>query len=367
MRIGIMLRAYDRPGGIGIYSRYLIKYLLQIDQENQYLLIYNNQKNFGNYDQLGNVDEIVLPPTNPVIWDQILIPNIIKKWDLNLIFHTKFTVPLRTGIRKVMTVHGASWLVHPEIYTRFDVLFERVAMRLYCRAADFLIANSTRTQNDYMRLFNVPSEKIATIHFAAGEGFHPIHDSFILQSARSKYQLPECFILCVMSYDPNKNFSTIMKTFDLCRRETKADLVIVGKDCRKFWNEYGEKYKELEDTIHFLGWVDQEDLPMIYNLAMVFFYPSIFETFGIPILEAMACGCPVIASNTGAIPEISKGAALMADPFDHWAFAEYIKTVTHSDSVSKNLEERGLEVSKTYSWLKTAKQTLKIFSNVCRQ
>lgn len=359
-----MLRAYDRPGGIGIYSRYIVKHLLQIDRENHYLLIYSNPNHVGKYSQLENVDEVLLPPTNPAIWDQVLVPKIIKKCDLDLIFHTKFTVPLLTGIKKVMTVHGASWLVHPEIYGRLDVLFEKVAMRLYCRAADFLIANSELTQNDYMRVLNVPREKIATVHFAAGEAFRPVRDPIILESASNRYQLPEGFILCVMSYDPNKNFGTIVKAFDLCHLETGAHLVVVGKDCRKFWDEYKVKYEDLEEVVHFLGWVDQEDLPAIYSRAKVFFYPSIFETFGIPVLEAMACGCPVVASNTGAIPEISNGVALMGDPFNHRAFAEHIQTVFHSNSVSKDLTRRGLAKSRTYSWSKAAQQTLKILERV---
>jgi len=364
MKIGIMLRAYDRPGGIGIYSQYIVKHLLQIDQENQYLLIYNNQDHIGKYSSSENVEEISLPPTNPMIWDQVLIPKIIKKWNLNLIFHTKFTVPLRTRIKKVMTIHGASWLVHPEIYHSPDVLFERIAMHMYCRAADFLIANSELTENDYMQIFKVPKEKITTVHFAASEAFHPICDPKILESARSKYQLPEAFILCVMSYDPNKNFGTIMKTFNLCHRETGAHLVIVGEDCRKFWNEYKVKYRAMEEVIHFLGWVSHDDLPGIYNLAKVFFYPSIYETFGMPVLESMASGCPVVASETGAIPGISKGGALMGNPFDYRTFAGHIQTIFHSNSVFSDLKERGLTISRTYSWSKAAQQTLKIFETV---
>ena len=359
-----MLRAYDRPGGIGIYSQNILKYLLQIDQANDYLLIYNNQKNVGKYSHLENVDEIYLPSANPTIWDQILVPRIIKKYDLDLVFHTKFTVPLLSGIKKVMTVHGASWLVHPEIYNSLDVLFENVAMRLYCRAADFLIANSKLTQDDYMRTLNVPKEKIGIVHFAAGEAFRPIHDPNSLKLVSSKYQLPETFILCVMSYDPNKNFDTIIKTFDICHKETDAELVVVGKDCIKFWDKYSVRFKKLKNVIHFLGWVEQEDLPAVYSKAKVFFYPSIFETFGIPILEAMACGCPVVASNTGAIPEISNGAALMTAPFNYRMFAEHIQNVFHTDLVSKDLKRKGLTVSKTYSWLNAAKQTLNILERI---
>ncbi|TRZ49943.1 MAG: glycosyltransferase family 1 protein [Dehalococcoidia bacterium] len=359
-----MLRAYDRPGGIGIYSQYIVKYLLQIDRKNDYLLIYNNQKHVGKYSQLENVGEIFLSSANPTIWDQILVPRIIKKHDLDLIFHTKFTVPLLSGIKKVMTVHGASWLVHPEIYNCLDVLFEKVAMRLYCRAADFLIANSKLTQNDYMRFLNVPQEKIGIIHFAAGEAFRPIQDPNLLKLVQSKYHLPENFILCVMSYDPNKNFDTIIKTFNLCYQETDAQLVVVGKDCRKFWDEYSVKFKKLKNVIHFLGWIEQEDLPAVYSMAKVFFYPSIFETFGLPVLEAMACGCPVVASNTGAIPEISNGAALMADPFNYRIFAEHIQNVFYSNLVSEDLKRKGIAVSKTYSWLNAAQQTLNVFERI---
>lgn len=367
MRIGIMLRAYDRPGGIGIYSRNIVKHLLNMDRDNHYILVYNNKAHLGTHRDIENVDEVFVPPSNPMIWDQWIVPKVMKKWGADLIFNTKFSVPLLTKAKKIMVLHGASWFVHPELYGKFDILYVRQAMPIYCRKADFLISNSDLTTRDFVSLIGVPETKIATVRLAAGDEFHPISDSQILENVRTKYRLPGRFILTVTSYDPRKNFSILLKAFEQCRNKAEVHLVVVGKDCNRYATDFDLKGRGLENVVHFPGWIAQEDLPAIYSLADVFAFPSVYEEFGIPVVEAMSCGCPVVSSNTGAIPELTSDAALLSHPLNYQALAEHLLQILMSNQAAERCRELGLERAKEFSWSKAARQTLNIFQKINAQ
>jgi glycosyltransferase involved in cell wall biosynthesis len=364
MRIGVMLRAYDRPGGIGIYSRNIVKHLLGIDQTNHYVLMYNNRGHVGTYGDLPNVDEVYVPTANPLIWDQWYATRLVKRWGLDIVFHTKFTVPLFTTAKKVMALHGATWFVHPEIYRKLDLFYVRQTMKMYCRKADFLISNSDLTTRDHIDILGVSPDKIRTVYFAPGEEFRPIKDGQYLERIKHTYRLPERFMLTVTSYDPGKNFKTLLKAFASCRKESQIHLVVAGKDCDKYAKDFDLDTTELNGAVHFLGWVEQRDLPALYSLADVYVFPSIYETFGIPVLEAMACGCPVVASNTGAMPELAGDAALLVDPLDDKAITGHVLKIVGADDIAKHYRKAGLNRASEFSWNKTASQTLQILEQV---
>lgn len=365
IHIGIMLRAYDRPGGIGIYSQNIVNYILRIDRENQYFLFYNNKKHIGTYGNLRNVKEVYVPDANPIIWDQIKIPRLIRKYGIDLIFNTKFTVPLRTKAKKVMALHGATWFVHPEIYKKYDLFYVNRAMRLYCNKADFLISNSNLTTNDHYRILNVPLEKMETVYFAAGKEFRVIDEADILNQIKEKYKLPERFVLTVTSYDPGKNFGVLLDAFAEARKKEDVHLVVVGKNCYKYGEDYDLRSRKIDDSVHFTGWIEHSELPVFYNLAEVYLFPSIFETFGIPVLESMACGCPVIASNSGAIPELAADAAILINPQNTAEIAEKLLMLLQNPLVAGSYRSKGLEHVKQFSWENAAYQTLKIFREIC--
>ncbi len=363
MNIAIALRAYDRFGGIGIYSRNIVKHLLKIDKINHYIFFYNDKKHIGTYNNNENVSEIFLPPANAFFWDQWELLKALNKFSIDLVFNTKFTVPLFTKAKTIMALHGSSWYTNPEFYNKFDILYVHAMMPAYCRKANFLISNSSLTTKDYIKYLHVTQEKIATVPLAAGEEFVPINDQQVLAEIQTKYRLPENFILTVTSYEEKrKNFKTLLKAFENCRKKIDLDLVVVGKNCNRYISDFNLEERGLLDNIHFPGWVDQSDLPAIYNLAKAYIFPSVYEEFGIPVLEAMACGCPVIASNTGAIPEIAGGAALLCDPFDDEQFSKGICDIISSKQVEQNYRNKGIEKVKNFSWFRTAKETLEIIN-----
>jgi glycosyltransferase involved in cell wall biosynthesis len=297
-------------------------------------------------------------------WDQWLVPSVIKKTGIDIIFNTKFSVPIMTKAKKIMTLHGASWFVHPEFYQKFDIFYVKRAMPIYCREATFLISNSALTTDDFIRILHVPEKKIATIHLAAGDEFYPVRNPQVLEEVRTRYKLPDRFILTVTSYESRKNFATLLKAFELCRNKTDVHLVVVGKSCDRYREDFNLKERGLEQFVHFLGWVDQKDLPVIYSLAKVFAFPSIYEEFGIPVVEAMSCGCPVVSSSSGAISELTNNSALLSDPFDHQSFANNLLQILLSDCLGEYLRAKGLKRAKNFSWSKAAQQTLEVFRQV---
>jgi glycosyltransferase involved in cell wall biosynthesis len=366
MRIGIMLRAYDRPGGIGIYSRNIVRHLLQLDRENQYLLLYNRPEHLGTYGHLANVSELALPRANQLVWDQVLAPRALRRWGAELVFNTKFSLPLALKAKKVMALHGSTWYTHPRMYPWHDVAYVRLAMPVYCRVADFLISNSPLTTADYQRYLKVPPDKIATVLLAAAEHFRPVRDPKVREEVRRRYGLPRRFILTVTSYeDRRKNFRGLLEAFQLCRRShPDVSLVVVGKDCRRYGADFDLAGRGLDQAVVFPGWVAQEDLPVIYNLAEVFAFPSIYEEFGIPVVEAMSCGCPVAGANTGNIPYLLGDAGLLSDPQRPEELAHGLLSVLGSPDTARSLAQRGLERAGGFSWAKSARDTLAVFRRV---
>lgn len=366
MRIAIMLRAYDRPGGIGIYARNIVKHLLRIDGENEYLLIYNNKNHVGTYGDRPNVSETHIAPGNPIVWDQWAVPRALRRWGADLVFNTKFSVPLATRIKRVMVLHGASWFVHPELYGKLDIFYVNRAMPVYCRAADFLISNSDLTTRDFIRLLKVPPDKVRTVNLAAGEAFKPVVDPERLAHVRDRYGLPERYVLTVTSYDPRKNFETLLKVVRRSREQEDVHLVVAGKDCDRYRGDYDFSGNGLERAVHFLGWVDQQDLPGLYSAADAFVFPSVYEEFGIPVVEALSCGCPVVSSSTGAIPSLVGEAGLLCDPFDDETMARNLVRILSSEAERDRFRQDGLKRAELFSWDKAARATLEILETVAR-
>lgn len=364
MRIGIMLRTFDRFGGTQIYARNIVDNLLEIDKANEYILIYNDEKHIGSYSGHKNVKEVVAPRCHPILWDQIRIPAIIKQYGIDLIFNTKFSVPLFTKAKKVMVLHGASWYTHPELYGRLDVAYVKATMPIYCKMADFLVSNSELTTDDFINILKVPSNKIKTVLLAAGNQFKKITDVKILESIKKKHNLPDRFILHVSSYDSRKNFKTIIDAYEKCSQTADVPLLVIGKGCEQYAIDFEIKKRGLEKRVVFPGWIEQEDLPAIYNMASVFLFPSVYEEFGIPIVEAMSCGCPIVSSNTGAIPELSNGVALLNDPFDVESCASSLEEILMSDAKTEELRKKGFERAADFSWNKAAAETLEVFEKL---
>jgi len=367
MKIVAMLRTIEEKQGIGIYTRNLMEELLTQDSENEYVLLYRTPEAEGTFAHHPHVREQVRPAKNKLWWDQVVVPGVLWKEKPDLLFHTKFTVPFLSRVPSIMSVHGMSWYVHPELYTPADIRYIKAVMPLYCRKAAFIVSNSDLTTRDYKRFLKVPDDKIRTIRLGRNERFRVITDEQVLENARRTYHLPERFIFSVVKYDPRKNFGNLIQGFRRLRRSTDCKLVVAGIGCEKYREEYDLEKDGTAADVQFLGWVEPDDLPAIYNLAHCMLFPSVYEEFGIPTCEAMACGCPPVVSTTGALPEIAGEAGLLVDPFDPDDIAEKLLNMWTDPHLREEKRRLSLDRAKEFTWKRCAEETLDVFNLVAKR
>jgi glycosyltransferase involved in cell wall biosynthesis len=368
MRIGIMLRAFDEKGGVGVYTRYLTQKLLELDRHNHYVLLYSNPAHVGRFAHHANVTEKVVHAPNKAFWDQVAVPYITWKSRLDVLLHPKFTVPLFAPCKTVMVLHGAGWFIpeHSKFWKSWDLKYINLMMPLYCRKAAAVLSVSQLTTDIYTKLFKLPPGKVKTVYFGPGEHFHRVEAESTRQRVIAKYGLPKRFILTLQRYGDGgrKNIGGILNAYQSIHDKVPHKLVVGGKDCQKFIQDYRIPTDGYGKNIVFPGWIEQEDLPVVYSLADLFLYPSNMEAFPIPITEAMACGTPIITSNQNGLKELAGDAALFVDPRQPQDIAAAIEKLLSSSHLRNSLSLQGLERSKMFSWDKCAKETLAVLENL---
>ena len=370
MRIGIMLRSIDEKGGVGVYTRNIVKELLELDSKNEYALFYANQANIGTFAHHKNAAEHWVKASNKAYWDQIAIPRACRREMIDVLFHPKFTVPLFAPCKAVMVVHGADWLIpeQAQYYTWWDVKYMRAMLPLYFKKSTAVISVSQETTDNFNRILKLPQGKVETIYFAPARHFRRITDSEILRTVKSKYNLPEKFILTLTKRKGGnrKNLGQVFKAYARYHEQTNNPhkLVIGGKDCHLFRDEYSIPTDGYGKDILFPDWIDQADMPAVLSLAGLYLYPSNLEAFPIPLTEAMACGTPILTSNVNGLKEIAGGAALLTDPADTESIARGIAQILSDCDQWDSLSRRGLERSSLFTWDRCAQNTLALLESV---
>jgi len=370
MRLGIMLRSIDEKGGVGVYTRNIVKELLQLDHNNEYILFYANPSNLGLFSNQENVKEVWVRGRNKAAWDQVAIPCACRTERVDILFHPKFTVPIFAPCKTVMVVHGADWLIpeQAQFYPWWDVKYMRMMLPLYVRKSSAVISVSQETTDNFNRILKLPAGKIQTIYFAPARHFKRTTDHAALQQVRARYQLPDKFILTLTKRngDGRKNLGQVFKAYACYheRTHTPHKLVIGGKDCHLFRQEYAIPTSGYGMDIVFPGWIDQMDLPAVFSLADLYLYPSNLEAFPIPLTEAMACGTPILTSNVNGLKEIAGEAALLIDPSDTMQIANGIAQILLDSELRETLSRKGLERSSLFSWDRCAKSTLALLERV---
>lgn len=367
MRVGVMLRTMDEQQGIGIYTQNLMDALLALDTRHEWVLFYRNPRWVGRYASRPRVREVVVKAPNKALWDQVMIPLAARRADVDVIFHTKFTVPFLTRRPTVMVLHGASWYTNPEVYKPLDIWYVRRFMPLYCRKAAAIMSNSDCTTRDFVRLLHLNPAKLHTANLAAADRFRPISDPAALADVRARYHLPGRYVLSVIKYDPRKNFGNLIEAFRRAHAQTGCDLVVVGRNVERYRADYGLDSGAFGRHVHFLGWVEQPDLPAIYNQAECLFFPSIIEEFGIPVCEAMACGLPMVVSRVGAPPDIAGEAGIFVDPHDPAGMADALVRLLTDPELRAEKRALALARAQEFSWRKCAEETLKVLEQVSRR
>lgn len=279
------------------------------------------------------------------------------------------TLPIFNSYRTIVTVHDLTPIVFPKYFPKgIKGAIKWQIQKMSLRKTDAIITDSKSSKEDIVRYANIPREKIHVVYLAASSAFKKMKKTLILESIKEKYNLPEKFVLYVGDVTWNKNLPRLIEAI----KKINLTLVMVGKalmekdfDRTNPWNQDLVKVQKLihnDKRIIRLGFVPTEDLIMLYNLASVFVMPSVYEGFGLPILEAMSCGCPVVTSKEGSISEIAGDAAFYVDPYDINDIANGIGEVYLNQKLQRELSYKGLIQAEKFSWKKTAEETMRVYN-----
>ncbi len=389
LRIGLMLRAVDDVDGQGIYIRKLCDALFEMDATNQYVAFYNDAGQAGRYRDRRNVREVVVAGRKKLLWDQVQVPLAARREHLDVLFHHKFSIPLLPPCPVVVQQRGTEYWSHPDFYVgaagRMDLLYNRAMIPLYCRRATRVLTNSDTLGDELVRHAGVPRSKLRTVYAAADESFRPITDAATLTQVQKRYALPATpFLLMVVkghqvlgqasgkALTPRKNVEVVLEAYGRMRRDAGGPgtaappLVILGLGIAERLSPAVIAEQVDPATVFIPGFVEFGDMPAIYTMARALVFPSRYESFGLPIVEAMACGCPVITSTTSACPEVAGGAAILVDPDDVAGMAAAMQRVSFDDALVEELRGRGIRRAASFSWADSARTLLSELQTAAR-
>jgi len=370
-RIGIDATALPaQPVGAGNYIIQLVKALAKMDLDYEFIVFAQKSKRdlFGIPLNSNLHWEIVADksPMYRLMWEQTTFPRLVHRAELDLLHSLHYTKPVRLGCPSVVTIHDMTFFLFPHLHTRSKRIFFPFAIRSSIRRADALIAISESTRQDSIRLLGISPQKIFTTMLGITDEFRVVKDKGLLEKVREKYDLPEAFVLYVGLVEPRKNIPFLIRAYkSLVDEGIQHNLVIVGR----FGWMYHEVFKQieelgLEDRVQFTGYMPQDDLPMVYNLASLFVYPTKYEGFGFPTLEAMACGTPVVTTAISSLPEIVGNAGILVPPGDEQELTGAMVEVLSDPIFYDQLRTRGLQRSEQFTWERTARETLKVYQQV---
>jgi len=359
MRIAIDARPAEQEGfGIARYTTELIGALAALDQVNEYCLIVNSDKLASRVAGWPNFSLKRISADWLSLQEQLELPWALNQIKPDLFHATSFVLPLLQNCRTVVTIHDLIHLVFPEHYGLKQAIYFKLLQNALNRV-DLIVADSAATKSDLLRFYGLQPERIRVVHLAAGQGFRPLADAAV-RGYRQDKGLPERFILFVGGRKKHKNFRLLLEAWAKLAQKggVAIPLVVTGGP-----DELTGEYSRLGQIIC-LGAVQGAELPYLYNAATLFVFPSLYEGFGLPPLEAMACGTPVITTDVSSLPEVVGQAGLLVPPDDVDALAKAIESVLEDESLAARLSLAGLEQAKKFSWERCARQTLAIYKTI---
>lgn len=373
MNIGVDIRTLSfRRGGISQYTYCLLKSMLRADTRNAYFL-FTYIKSPYEWDTFrGNAKEVVLRfPQRPflkLIWENVLAPIAARKHQIDVWFSPDFIIPKRLRAKSVITIHDLIFEEFHDPSRNSDAAAFSRKVEDSVRRADKIIAISDFTKGRMVQRYKLSEEKVIRVHQAADERFHRIQDQEAIERVLRRYGIQDRFILFVGEISKRKNLDRLLKAYHLLHTQEiigGRKLVLVGKrtsETDRILREVDSL--SLQSEVLLTGYVPDEDLPFIYNSADVFVFPSLYEGFGIPLLEAMKCEIPVIASNTTAIPEVVVDSGLLFDPEKPEDIADKIDLVINDKIDVNKLISKAKRHADNFSWSMTAAQTLEIINSL---
>lgn len=363
MKIGIITDAIDdSAAGIGVYVKNLVLELSKIDKKNTYVLIHYKKNNFYNFIKNKNFKEEIISLKKENLFYRFIrkffiLPIKIQKLKLDVLHETTQVGSwfFLSRFKKVITVHDLVPLILPKTQPFFSYITHKFLVNFLLKKYDHIISVSKNTKKDLTKILKIPQDKIKVVY----------EDANILSTKKYMNKKPKNFFLFVGTLEPRKNIVRLLKAFSkFNKKKTHFKLIIIGKKGWKYEDIF-KTYKnlKLKGKVIILNKVSDKELNNYFCNAFAFIFPSLYEGFGLPVLEAMKLGCPVIASKTSSIPEITENSALLIDPYSVESICYAMLKITNELNTRKILIKKGREQAKKFSWKKCAKQTLQVYTS----
>jgi glycosyltransferase involved in cell wall biosynthesis len=369
VRIGIDARKLH-DFGIGTYIRNLLRQLARLDRSNDYVLLCRPE-DCQTLDSLGeNFRPVAETAGNYSVTEQLRVPLALRRERVSLFHAPHYVLPPLVSCRSVVTIHDCIHLMFPQyLPNRAALAYARTSIGLAARRATRVMTVSESSKRDILRFVDVEADKIAVIPNAYDErfGVEPREEDVV--RVRERFQLHDEFVLYAGNVKPHKNLERLIQAFDLVRRSglDHLKLVVIGDEVSRYAALRRAVHKhQLHPYVRFLGYLPEETLAVMYRLAGVFVFPSLYEGFGLPPLEAMASGTPVVTSNVSSLPEVAGDAALLVDPYEPHAIADGIRKVLTDEQTRRDLRRKGLERAREFSWDSSVRRIRDIYCEAAR-
>ena len=369
-RVGFEATAlHGQRSGVGTYTLQLLRAMLESAPPDWTFYAYSNRSLAG---LQSDIERAVLAPHGRFapsrwLWVQLRLAALARREECTVMHCPNGMGPLWSTTPLVLTIHDLSLIRYPEYHPRRRIPSRTLLPRLARRAAA-VIAVSEFTRGEILRVLGLPGDKVHTVHAAAAECFQPVTDPARMAAVRDKYGLPPRFVLYVGAVEPRKNLHRLLRAFrDVRQREFPHQLILAGPPGWMMDDFAHERSRlGLDGVVRLLGYVPADDMPALYSLAELFVYPSLYEGFGLPTLEAMACGTPVLSSNGSALAEVCGDSSRLVDPENEEELAEAMAILLGDADLRADLSRKGLQRARDFSWRRAAKETMAVYARAAK-
>jgi glycosyltransferase involved in cell wall biosynthesis len=367
MRVAIDARKLH-DFGIGTYIRNLLRHLARTDHSTEYVLLCG-EADLGVAAQLGpNFRGVLEPSPNYSLREQVHVPWVLRRERPDLYHAPHYVLPAGVRCPSVVTIHDCIHLMFPQyLPNRLAYAYARAQMWAAARRSDCILTVSEASKRDILHLFNVPPEKIVVVYNAIDGHFSVTPAEDAVARVRERYQLDHKFVLYVGNIKPHKNLVRLIEAFDELRQGELEDLklLIIGDQISKVpaLRRAVHRHK-LHKQVRFLGYVADDQLAILYRLASVFVFPSLYEGFGLPPLEAMASGTPVVTSNVSSLPEVVGDAAVLVNPYDVDAIVDGLRRVLTDPVLAADMSRKGIDRAREFSWEQSVAKTWAVYQTI---
>jgi glycosyltransferase involved in cell wall biosynthesis len=367
MRVAIDARKLH-DFGIGTYIRNLLRHLARTDPDTEFVLLCG-EADLGVAAQLGpNFRAVLEPSPNYSLREQVHVPWVLRRERPHVYHAPHYVLPAGVRCPSVVTIHDCIHLMFPQyLPNRIAYAYARAQMWAAARRSDCILTVSEASKRDILHLFNVAPEKIVVVYNAIDTHFSVTPSEEAVARVRERYQLDHRFVLYVGNIKPHKNLVRLIEAFDELRRGELEDLklLIIGDQISKLpaLRRAVHRHK-LHKHVRFLGYLGDDQLAILYRLASVFAFPSLYEGFGLPPLEAMASGTPVLTSNVSSLPEVVGDAAMLVNPYDVDDIVDGLRRVLTNPALAAEMRRKGIERAREFSWERSVAKTWGVYQQI---